>query len=274
MPLYVHPESAPARVPVIRQFYADDSACVIAGQKHVLLGALELHDPNLVLGQFLNCQHALGLRPFQEIKWNSSLLAEQRNLITDALLPVFRSCTGFLIVHCKDKHSAAVELFRQLSDYCRSEGADGFAVTLDQNIVRDAREFDRAVSSFAPRPVAWAAVDSEHNPLIQLADLFVGFNKRRIDFNTGHADPKRIIEVEFYEGEKSKLELSYYLFAGLRHSLWGKVRALGCDPRRPDHSDPFKYSLGYGLRIFSSLPRAEKLAAVNRLSEEFMGCIH
>jgi len=274
MPLYLRPELSRQPIPVIRQFYADDSVCVIGGRKHILLGALELRNPDFILGRILRCRQDLGLGPFEEIKWSGSFSYQQRNFITDALLPIFNQCRGFLIVHCKDKQSAAIELFRQFSDYCRSTRADGFAVTLDEAIVSDAKAFDNRVAKFVPGPVAWASVDSRHNPLIQLVDLFVGFNKRRIDFNSGLVDPKKLIEVEFYEGEKSHLELSYYLFAGLRHSLWGKVRGTRCDPRRPDHLDPFKHNLGYGLRVFSTLPREQKLAAFARLGEEFMGCIH
>jgi len=275
MPLYVHPDSVHKRIPLIRHFYVDDSVCEIAGQRHVLLGALEFPDPNLVMGRFLTCREDLGLRPFEEIKWNSSgFTAGQRSFITDALLPIFNGCTGFLVVHCKDKQSAVIELFRQFSDYCRSEGGDGFEVTLDENIVRDVHAFSDRVTRLIPGPVAWAAVDSRYNPLIQLTDLFVGFNKRRIDFNTGHADPRKVIEVEFYEGEKSRLEISYYLFAGLRHSLWGKVHGLSGDPECPSYANAFKHNLGYGLRVFSPVSREKKLAAVDRLGEEFMGCIH
>jgi hypothetical protein len=274
MPLYANPGSPKERIPSIRQFYADDSECVIAGRKHALLGALELRDPNFVLGRFLKLQRGLRLGPFEEIKWNSSFPPQHRIFITDALLPIFNGCTGFLVIHYNGKQSAAIELCRQLSDYCRSMECDGFGITLDENIVHDARDFDQKISGIVPGPVAWSAVDSKHNPLIQLADLFVGINKRRIDFGTGHADPNKVIEVEFYEGQKSQLDLSYYFFAGLRYSLWGKVRGLCCDSTRPDHSDPFKHNLGYGLRIFSPLPRGEKLAAVSQFGKEFMGCIH
>jgi hypothetical protein len=274
MPLYVHPDTVQQRIPSIRQFYADDSECKIAGQKHVLVGALEFDDPNLAIGQVFNCKRALGLSPFQEFKWNSECSEAQRHFITEALLPVLRSCRGFLIVHCKDKQSAAVEIFRQLSDYCRLAGADGFAATLDHNIVSNVRDFDQRIVGLNPGPAGWSDVDSQHNPLIQLADLFVGFSKYRIEFGTGRAKKDKRIDVEFYEGEKSRLEIGYYLFAALRYSLWGKVRPRFGDARRPNHSDPYKHNLGYGLRIFSHLPRQEKLAAVNHLGSEFMGCIH
>ena len=94
-------------------------------------------------------------------------------------------------------------------------------------------------------------VDSAHNPLVQLVDLFVGFQKRRIDFGTGRANPDKI--VEFYEGEPQQgeprqCELSFYLFAGLRYSLWGAVRDYGWDPEGETPPQPFKHNLGYGVR--------------------------
>jgi hypothetical protein len=121
--------------------------------------------------------------------------------------------------------------------------------------------------------MGWSEVDSAHNPLVQLADLFCGFQKMRIDFGSGRANGKKLANLEFYEGTIEELELRRYLFAGLRYTLWGKVRGTW-DSSGSFIGEPFKHNLGYGVRIFSGVGRAAVLQALNELRVDFMGCIH
>ena len=275
MPLYVSADKARPPIPNVRTFYSDDSVCKIHGKKHTIIGAIEFQDDKHALGSVLRCKQMLDIPSVQEIKWNSQNFAlAQREQITDELLPVLGGTKGFIsIVEGQDKQCGAVKLMKQLSDYCRAEGADAFTVVFDKNIIEDVMAFDAAIYALRPECMGWSEVDSAHNPLVQLADLFCGFQKLRIDFGSGKANAKKLVNVEFYEGEIDEFELRHYLFAGLRYSLWGKVRGTW-DASRSIMRDPFKQNLGYGVRIYSRVGREAALQALNELREDFMGCIH
>jgi hypothetical protein len=275
MPFYISADTVIPPTPGVRTFYSDDSACEIQGKKHTIVGAIEFHDDKQALGSMLQCKQQLGIRLAEEIKWNSrSFSRVQREKITDYLLPVLGRTTGFLsIVEGSDKQLAAIKLMKQLSEYCRTQKVDAFTVVFDKNIVQDVRRFDLALNSLLPGCMGWSEVDSSHNPLVQFADLFCGFQKLRIDVGSGTTDGTKLVNLEFYEGEIAEYELRYYLFAGLRYSLWGKVRGTW-DPSHSFIREPFKHNLGYGVRIISSVGRTAVLQALDELGTEFMGCIH
>jgi hypothetical protein len=275
MPLYISAEKARPATPNVRTFYSDDSVCEIQGKKHTIIGAIGFHDDKHALGSVLRCKQRLNIPLLQEIKWNSqNFTPAQREQITDELLPLLGSTIGFIsIVEGQDKQCGAVKLMTQLSDYCRAEEVDAYTLIFDKNIVQDVIAFDTAISVLKPGCMGWSEVDSAQNPLVQLADLFCGFQKLRIDFGSGKANAKKLVSLEFYEGEIDEFELGHYLFAGLRYSLWGKVRGTW-DVSGAFMRDPFKHNLGYGVRIFSSVGRAAALQALNEVRKDSMGCIH
>lgn len=239
---------------------------------HTLIGAVEFSDQSEALGRILQCKREVGAS--DEIKWNSKKFTrEQRHFISDALLPVLNRTVGFLIIReGNDKQASAVSLMNQLSDYCRSLRSDAYVITFDKNIVRDSRSFDSQLSELQPGCMGWSEVDSAHNPLIQAADLFCGFQKLRIDIGEGRVNPNRLVVLES-EGNHQECELSWYLFAGLHYSLWGRVHDHGWDPPKSYCNEPLKHNLGYGVRVFSTVPREPLLSALTHLDREFMGCI-
>ena len=227
MPLYISADTVKPPTPSVRTFYSDDSACEIQGKRHTIIGAIEFHDDKQALSSMLRCKQQLGIPLVEEIKWNSQKFTRaQREKMTDNLLPVLGNTSGFLcIVEGRDKQLGAVKLMKQLSEYCRTENSDAFTVVFDKSIVQDIKTFDLAIESLMPGCMGWSKKSIPgHNPLVQLADLFCGFQKLRIDFGSGQANGKKLVNVEFYEGEIAEYELRHYLFAGLRYSLWGKVR--------------------------------------------------
>lgn len=271
MPLYVAASSegntqCPPGVPT---FYVDDSACEIGGIRHTLVGAIGFYDERGAIADVLRCKGKLGLRPQDEIKWNSkSFTPGQRHSITEKILPVLNTATGFLVVTTDSKQFAAKALANQLSDYCRLKRLPGFVCRFDKNILSDRHEYDRHAYSLSPPCAGWSEVDSLHDQLIQCADLFVGFQKLRIDFGLGTAEPGKMVEVEVYEGVRDEYELWWYLFAALRHSLWGEVE----EPHTP--GEPWKNNLGLGLRVYSNVPKEIMQGALSYISREFLGCIH
>ncbi|MGH9815116.1 MAG: hypothetical protein ACRD6I_03465 [Candidatus Acidiferrales bacterium] len=104
--------------------------------------------------------------------------------------------------------------------------------------------------------------------MIQCADLFVGFQKLRIDFGLGRADTKKLVEVEAYEGIREEYELEWYVRLALRYALWGEVE----QPHEP--AQPWKNNMGYGVRMFSSIADEVKQRALSNLDREYLGCIH
>lgn len=270
MPLYVRADRERKAPDEVRSFYVDDSACDIDGVKHSLLGAITFPDESHAIGEVLRFKRELGLNPQDEIKWNSQqFTAEQRHYISENILPLLNSTTGFLVIVDGDKLLAATHLAQQLSDYCGSSHLDGFVCRFDKNIITNPQEFDRHAYSVQPSCVGWSEVDSAHDQLIQCADLFVGFQKLRLDFGLGNAKPDKIVEVEIYEDIREERELWQYLFASLRYSLWGRIED---DPYELGH--PWKNNIGYGIRIFTSLPEETVTKALSYIDREYLGCIH
>jgi hypothetical protein len=266
MPLYVKPDTERV-IPRVGTFYADDSICHIGGVKHTLLGAISFPDEQVAIGLMLDCKRQLGVAPNNEIKWNSRFTEDQRHFITEALIPVLSNTIACLTICEHGKHKAALYLATQLADFSRAHGLSGFFCRFDRNIITDQGEFDRHVYSLVPPCAGWSQVDSAHEPLIQFADLFVGFQKRRIEFGTGRAEPNKIIEFEFYEGERDQFPLGWLLFAALRRCLWGKRES-------DDTTDAWKNNLGRGVRVHSSVAPEIVSRALSHIERESLGCLH
>ncbi|MBI4458569.1 MAG: hypothetical protein HY648_00745 [Acidobacteria bacterium] len=268
MVLYVNPENQP-NISRILTFYVDDSACEIAALKHTLLGAITFQDDAEAIARVVDCKQRLQIRPEDEIKWNSpDFTKEQRHAITEEILPILKGTRGFLIIAEQSKQESARMLATQVSDFCRSENRAGFVLRFDKNIITDSSELDRSVYSLNPPCVGWSEVDSAHDQLMQCADLFLGFQKLRIDFSLERSDADKLVEVEVYEGGREEYPISWYLFASLRYSLWGQLE------EGYSEGEPWKRNLGFGVRVYSSLPSEIISKAVSRINREYVGCIH
>ena len=264
---------SPKVEPRIRSVYADDSACEIDGRKHTLLGALAFQDDAAVIAKMLNCKAGVGLGPNDEIKWNSKKYPrEQRELISNAVMPILQSGKGFLVVHESGKQAAAIAMASQISDYCRAVESPGFVCHFDREIITDPRTFDSHAYSLSPPCAGWSEMDSAHSQLIQCADLFVGFQKLKIDIGTGRVDPQKPIQWKRDDGHLGPTELSFHLFASFRYSLWGKDEVVHW--AQIDDLAHMKTNLGYGLRIFSSVSEKAINDATAHLRRDYMGCIH
>ncbi len=252
----------------IASVYVDDSSCSIGDVSHTLLGALNFENEGNALASLIEIKEKVGISAQEEIKWNSDKFTkEQRNFISEHILPVLGETRGFLVISEHGKQAAALQLATQLSDFCRANDFWGFIIRFDNGIVQDSNEFDRHAYSLSPTCFGWSNVDSAHDQLMQCADLFVGFQKLRIDFALERADRKRMVELDAYDGVRGKFELEWYVRLSLRHSLWGDIE-------RPHEGQPWKKNLGLGVRVFSSVPDAIMEKALTYLKREYLGCIY
>lgn len=268
MPIYVKLRGEKC-APRAATFYVDDSACEFGGVRHILLGAITFEDEARAVANVLQFKKVLGLSPSDEIKWNSKVFtAKQRHFITENVLPVLSSSTGCLVVVEGAKQQAALFLAEQLANYCADRKVAGFVCRFDKGIISDGPGFDNYAYGLSPPCGGWCEIDSAHDQLIQCADLFVGFQKLRLDFGLGRADPKKLVEVEAYEGEREKYELEWYLRLALRWSLWGVMEGM------PGTDNRWKNNMVYGVRIHSTVPQEVKEKALSHIGREYMGCIH
>jgi hypothetical protein len=269
MALYVNPDSPKNNLAPVKTFYVDDSKCEVSGVQHTLLGAITFWDESPAISDMLRIKRRFGLKANQEIKWNSQEFTESdRYLLTEEMLSILPHCRGFLIITDQSKHAASLKLAVQLSDFCKTQRFGGFVCRFDQNIVGDHDDFDRAAFALDPPCAGWSEIDSAHDQLIQCADIFVGFQKMRLDFGMGQKNPNKMVEVEAYEGERSSYPIGWFVRLGLRHSLWGKV------DRMDKSGAVWKHNLGLGVRISSALPDDIQKQLLSHLDQENLGCIH
>ncbi len=247
-------------------FYIDDSSVDLDSRRHTVLSAIHFEDEAIAISAILRCKQALGLPPHEELKWNAKGVSrEQAYAIRGVMLPVLARVRGTVVIHEGTKTDAANTLALQLSDYCRDQNAAGFVCRFDQDIIKPSSFFASA-RILTPPCVGVSVHDSRLDQLIQAADLFTGFQRLRIDIGTGRVDGKKAIEADVYEDETGEYPLDWYLFAGLRYCLWGQYEG--------DPDQPTKVNLGFGLRIFSSVPAPVTDQALQHISKEYMGCIH
>jgi hypothetical protein len=270
MPFYSNPDSLKHdQLPPIKTFYVDDSSCLIGGVHHTLLAAIGFWDESPALSDIVRLKKQLGLRLEQELKWNShEFTKEQRESISEGILPILSHCQAFLVGTEHGKQSAAIELTTTLSDFCRGAKLAGFLCRFDKDILDDPDEFDRHSYNLDPPCVGWSEADSAHEPLLQCADLFVGFQKLRIDMGTGLRNPSKPVQIEVYEGTRTEYPLSWYLHMAFRYCIWGERE----EPHRPGND--WKNNLGMGIRFFSSVPELELKQALKYVERDFLGCIH
>ena len=106
--------------------------------------------------------------------------------------------------------------------------------------------------------------------MIQCADLFTGFQKLRIDYGVGTKKPREA-ELEVYEGTREIYDFAWYMRLAFSGCLWGKGPE--CEDRKQLYNS-FKMNLGYGVRVFSSVPEQALDNATSEIAREYMGCIH
>jgi hypothetical protein len=102
-------------------FYVDDSACDIAGKKHVILSALTFPDEQKAIADWLAKKQKLGLHPYDEVKWNDR--TSPLDLRT-AFVPLLNNSIGIIVLDDSTKQAAAERLCTQIWQYCHDEKMD------------------------------------------------------------------------------------------------------------------------------------------------------
>lgn len=253
-------------------FYIDDSACEFGSRKHVVLAAIHFENEDKVLNEWNERKRAFGLPPYEEVKWSSrNLSITQRR----EFVPLAGTGTGLVVIDDRTKQDAAMTICEQAWRYCQETGQAGFRLRFDQNIVSDWESLKNHVRGFYPPCVGLCEADSRYEHLIQAADFLAGAVKLKIDFGLGIRDPNKkiILPTNITEGcsvdQQEECEIGWFMFATLRHCIWGDISASEEGPY-----EPWKTTLGRGLVYTSSAPREEIDRAISDLDGFFMGCIH
>jgi len=251
-------------------FYVDDSACEIAGRKHIVLGALTFPDEHKAIAAWLGKKQEFGLHPYDEVKWNDRAIPlEQRR----AFVPLLNHAIGIVVLDDSTKQAAAEQLCTQVWQYCHDAKKDGFRLRFDKNIIEDRYQLKSHLRGFYPPCVGLSEHDSDYEVLIQYADFLAGAIKLKIDFGLGTRDPNIKVTVDGENpGSKEEMEQSFYFFAALRYCLWGHVRDFGGGTE--DSYDPRKMVIGRGLVVKSSAALEAISKAISFIDGDYMGCIH
>ncbi len=250
-------------------FYVDDSACDIAGAKHIILSALTFPDEQKAIADWLAKKQEFGLYPYDEVKWNDR--ASPLELRT-AFVPLLNNGIGIIVLDDSTKQSAAERLCSQIWQYCHDEKLEGFRLRFDKDIIGDQRRLKDHLKGFYPPCVGLSEHDSECEQLVQYADFLAGAIKLKIDFGLGNRDPRRRIAVASENSRPRKeMELSFYFFAALHYCLWGRIVDFGDGVST---NDPRKMVIGRGLIVNSSAEREIVDSAISFIDGDYMGCIH
>lgn len=250
-------------------FHVDDSACEIAGKKHVILSALTFPDEPKAIADWLGKKQEFGLHPYDEVKWNDR--ASPLGLRT-AFVPLLNHSIGIVVLDDSTKQAAAERLCTQIWQYCHDAKMDGFRLRFDKDIIGDRRRLKNHLKGFYPPCVGLSEHDSECEQLVQYADFLAGAIKLKIDFGLGVRDPRRRIAVAVENsGPRNEIEQSTYFFTALRYCLWGRIHDFG---NGVGTDDPRKMVIGRGLVVNSSVEREVVDIAISFIDGDYMGCIH
>jgi hypothetical protein len=252
-------------------FYIDDSACEIAGKKHVILAGLSFADEERALDGWLCKKRELGLDATDEVKWNNKAIPIEHR--RELLSFLNGGSIGIVVVDDSSRQSAAELLCTQIARYCREQEKAGFRLRFDENII-ESRTLRTHLQGFDPPCVGLSEHNSDSEQLIQLADFLAGAIKLKVGFGLGIRNPhaKILVDSEFQGGPKEEWEQGFYFSAALRYCLWGVVRDAGEGTEDTYH--PEKLVLGRGLLVSSTVPQVFLDKAVSFIDRDFMGCLH
>ena len=104
-------------------FYVDDSACDIAGAKHIILSALTFPDEQKAIADWLAKKQEFKLHPHDEVKWNDSTIPlEQRR----TFVPLLNNGIGIVVLDDSTKQAAAERLCTQVCNIAMKRARTGF----------------------------------------------------------------------------------------------------------------------------------------------------
>jgi Protein of unknown function (DUF3800) len=260
-------------------FYVDDSCISIEGKPHVMLAALTTPHPRVVVEELCALKESLGLHRLDEVKWNgtSRLSPEQRNDFSSRALGIIAgSCQGLLtIAETSNKQDVAELLATQIESYCAAQQLPGFMIEFDQGIITTEKTFDTFLRTrTAPTTpcLGYFSCSSAHHPLIQCCDLFLGLFRLAV-MQKEKGD--RTLVSYFDDGFEREITepLGEHILLGTRYVLWGdhnwKTEA-DIDSGIPH----LKNSMGYGIRLHSTIFDAARAFIEEAIATVYMGCMH
>jgi hypothetical protein len=161
--------------------FVDESWIEIEGKKHLIIGGLVTREPGHLSRQLISLKSDLGLKPFDEIKWNSAKYSEEeRNRLSEGMICIVRQCTGLIsIVEGIDRQRAIGLFAGQVIDYCAEGNSPDYVLALDQGLIPKADKLCEFLSqSQAPTCIGLNFLDSRYDQGIQCTDVFIGFFSR------------------------------------------------------------------------------------------------
>lgn len=226
-----------------------------------------------------------GLSPADEVKWNGMTVIprKKREELSEELVSLLgKSIALVVICEGRDKQASAKLLIEQIAACLQLKThilVDQNAIQLifDEGIVVNQPELKQFVQL---QPVALlsvatiASVDSKLSAVVQLADVYAGFNRRATTIALGD---QRNPELRIWDDgmtDNISIDLLNYISISFRYAMWGEVPP----PEPPDDFRftgewPFKHVGGYGLRIHSGIS-TETVERIYKSRVVYMGCMH
>lgn len=259
----------------IPYIFVDESWINIEDKKHLVIGGLITREPGPLARRVVSLKSQLGLKPFDEIKWNSDKYTEEeRHCLSEGMIRILGEYTGLIsIVEGNDKQKATECFAEQVIDYCTKNEVADYVLVLDYDLIPSADKLgDFLTRPQPPTCIGLNILDSRHDQNIQCADVFVGFFRTSIHQVLRGAPIKFIPNTDESFADRSAWALTEYVTLWTRGMLWGKTDEL--DPHKGfiycEH--PMHRAMGLGFRLHSSVSRAIHDRLEQVIATAYMGC--
>lgn len=255
--------------------FIDESWIDIENKKHLIIGGLITREPGHLAEKVWHLKSELGLKPFDEIKWNSAhYTEEERNRLSDGMIRIIGECTGLIsVVEGTDKQTAIEFFAGQVIDYCMKQEITNYLLAVDQGLIPRADRLREFITR--PQPPACIGLnilDSRLDQNIQCTDVFVGFFRAAIRQKLG-APLKFIPNTDETFQDRIAWTLTEYVTLWTRGMLWGTIDELD---HRGDvyYERPMHRAMGLGFRLHSSVSQAIQDRLEQDIATVYMGCLH
>lgn len=257
--------------------FVDESWIEIEDKKHLIIGGIVTREPANLARQLVSLKSNIGLKPFDEVKWNSSCYAEEeRNRLSEGMIRIVRQCTGLISIVEGTERQMAMELFAsQVIDYCAGSDSPDYLLALDQGLIPKADKLREYVSrSHPPACIGLSILDSRYDQGIQCADVFIGLFRAAIRQKLG-AELKYIPNTdESFANIRDAWLLTEYVTLNTRGMLWGKTDQLDSERGFVYYEHPMHRAAGLGFRLHSSISEEVRQRLERDIATVYMGCLH
>jgi len=256
--------------------FVDETWIEIEGKKHIMLGAISTENPGHLAHEVSRLKSSIGLKPFDEIKWNSANFNQgQRNRLSEGIIRLIRDCTGLIsIVEGSDRQKASELFADQVIDYCSANEFPAYFLALDHGLIPKPDKLAEFVSrSHAPTCIGLSTLDSRYDQVIQCADVFVGFFRAAIRQELGAALKLIPNTDESFEDIRIAWTLTEYVILGTRGMLWGQTDTLD-DRGFVYYEHPMHRAMGLGFRLHSTITQEVRNLLEKNIATVYMGCLH